>query len=46
MSPFTIVVIFILTALFVLLSLAPILFGSADMDSHDPAPQAKTKAAH
>ena len=43
MSPFVIAVILILTVLFAVLSLAPVLFGSADVESFDPTPQAKTK---
>ena len=46
MSPFAIAVILILTILFALLSLAPVLFGSSDMDSFDPTSKPKTKAAH
>ncbi len=46
MSPFAVTVIFILTVLFALLSLAPLLFGSADMDFFDPSAKSKTKPAH
>jgi hypothetical protein len=43
MSPFVIVVILILTVLFVLLSLTPVL---SDMDSVDTSKMPETKAAH
>jgi hypothetical protein len=46
MSPFAIAVILILTVLFALLSLTPVLFGPSDVDSFDPSPKSKTKAAH
>ena len=46
MSPFAIAVILILTVLFALLSLTPVLFSSSDVDSFDPAPKTKPKAAH
>jgi hypothetical protein len=46
MSPFAIAVILILTVLFALLSLTPVLFGQSDVDTFDPSPKAKTKAAH
>ncbi len=42
MSPFAITVICILTVLFGLLSLAPILTGPKDMDSFDPTSVQKT----
>ena len=45
MSPFEITVVLILTVLFIVLSIIPLLPDQADMDSsfHSPA---KTKAAH
>jgi hypothetical protein len=43
MSPFAVAVILILTVLFALLSLTPVL---SDMDSFDPSATPKTKAAH
>ena len=46
MSPFALAVIFILTVLFALLSLTPVLFGPQNVDSFDPCSKPKTKAAH
>lgn len=46
MSPFAIAVILLLTILFGLLSLTPLLTGPKDMDSFDPASTPKTKAVH
>ncbi len=46
MSPFAIAVIFILTVLFGLLSLTPVLPGSKDMDSFESPAQPKTRGAH
>ena len=44
MSPFAVTVIFILTVLFALLSLAPVLFGSTDMDSSRSLGEIKNQA--
>ncbi len=46
MSPFPIVVVLILTVLFIVLSVIPLLPGQSDMDSSRRSPGAKTKAAH
>ena len=46
MSPFTIVVVLILTVLFIVLSVIPLLPGQPDMDSSHRAPGAKKKVAH
>ncbi len=46
MSPFAVAVIFILTVLFGLLSLIPILPGSKDMDTFDNPTQPRVKGAH
>jgi len=47
MSPFTIAVVLILTVLFIVLSVIPLLPGKPDMDSSHHSPGAKkTKAAH
>ena len=45
MTPFAITVIFILTVLFGLLSLAPIMTSSKDMDSFDHTSTQKTNTA-
>jgi hypothetical protein len=47
MSPFTIVVVLILTVLFIVLSIIPLLPARPDMDSshHSPGVE-KTKAIH
>ncbi len=46
MSPFTIIVILILTLLFIILSVIPLMTGQSDLDySHRP-PRAKTKTSH
>lgn len=46
MSPFAVVVIFILVALFFVLSIIPLLPGQTDINSSTPSPRAKTKGAH
>ncbi len=46
MSPFTIIVVFILTLLFAVLSITPILPGKTDMDSSQRSPRTKTKSSH
>jgi hypothetical protein len=46
MSPFTIVIIVILSILFALLSLIPVLTGFKDMDPFDQTSNPKTRAAH
>ncbi len=46
MSPFTIVVVLILTVLFIVLSIIPLLPGQPDKDSSRRSSGAKTKAAH
>jgi hypothetical protein len=46
MSPFTIVVILILTVLFIVLSVIPLLPGQSDMDSSQRSSGAKTKTTH
>ncbi len=46
MSPFAVTVIFILTVLFGVLSVAPVLASPKDMDSFDTASVSKTKPAH
>jgi hypothetical protein len=46
MSPFAIAAILILSFLFAVLSFAPVLFGSSDVDSFDAPQQSKTKPAH
>ncbi len=46
MSPFVIVVVLILTVLFIVLSVIPLLPGQPDMDSSHRSPGAKKKAAH
>ena len=45
MSPFTIAVILLLTVLFALLSLTPVITGSKDGDSFDRSSNPKTKGA-
>ena len=44
MSPFAIVVVLILTVLFVVLSIIPLLPGQSDKDSSPCSPNVKTKA--
>jgi hypothetical protein len=44
MSPYVIVAVLVLTGLFLLLSLAPILISLMDTDAPDPATQAESKA--
>ena len=46
MSPFVSVVVLILTVLFIVLSVIPLLPGPPDMDSPHRSPGAKKKAAH
>ena len=46
MSPFAIVVVFILAVLFIVLSIIPLLPGQPDVDSNPHPRRAKTKAAH
>ncbi|HEX7621104.1 MAG TPA: hypothetical protein VF359_07900 [Anaerolineales bacterium] len=46
MSPFTIIVVLILTALFITLSVIPLLTGRSDMDSSPQSQRAKTKNSH
>lgn len=46
MSPYTITIILVLTVLFGLLSLAPILSGPKDVDSFDSPTTPRTKIAH
>jgi hypothetical protein len=46
MSPFPIVVVLILTVLFIILSVIPLLPGQPDLDSSHRSPGAKKKAAH
>ncbi len=45
MSPYTVIVVLILTILFGLLSLVPFLAGPKDVDSFDPS-STKPRAAH
>jgi|WetSurMetagenome_2_1015567.scaffolds.fasta_scaffold44769_1 hypothetical protein len=46
MSPFAVAVILILTILFALLSLVPVISGQSDMDALDNTYMPKTKTAH
>lgn len=46
MSPFTIVVVLILTVLFIVLSVIPVLPGQPDMDSSHRSQGAKKTGAH
>jgi|APFre7841882630_1041343.scaffolds.fasta_scaffold40067_2 hypothetical protein len=46
MSPIIIVIVLILTFLFIIMSIVPLLMGSADMDSTKRAHRAKAKGAH
>ena len=46
MSPFTIIVILILTVLFIILSVIPLLPGQADVESSRRSPTAKAKTSH
>jgi hypothetical protein len=46
MSPFAVVVIFILAILFAVLSLVPFLSGPADMESFEAPQKTKPNAAH
>ncbi len=46
MSPFTITVVLILTLLFVILSIIPLLPGQTDIDSPRRSPRTKTKTSH
>ncbi len=46
MSPFVSVVVLILTVLFIVLSVIPLLPGPPDMDSPRRSPATKKKAAH
>jgi hypothetical protein len=46
MSPFTIIVILILTILFIVLSVIPLLPGQSDLESFRRSPTAKTKTSH
>jgi hypothetical protein len=46
MSPFTIIVILILTILFIVLSVIPLLPGQSDLESSRRSPTAKTKTSH
>lgn len=46
MSPFAIVVVLILTALFIVLSVIPLLPGQSDMDSSSRSRRAEKKHAH
>jgi len=46
MSPFPIVVVMILTVLFIVLSVIPLLPGRSDMDSSHRSPRAKIKIPH
>ena len=46
MSPFPIAVVLILTVLFIVMSIIPLLPGQKDTDSSKRAPRAKAKHAH
>jgi hypothetical protein len=46
MSPFTVVVILLLTVLFIVLSLIPFMSGDQDMDSFEHPVQPQAKTAH
>ncbi len=46
MSPFPIVVVLILSVLFIVLSIIPLLPGQPDMDSSRRSSGSKTKAVH
>lgn len=46
MSPIIIVIVLILSFLFILISIVPLLMGPVDMDSTKNAPQAKARGAH
>ena len=46
MSPFEIVVVLLLTVLFIILSVIPLLNGKSDLDSSQHSRGAKTKPAH
>jgi hypothetical protein len=46
MSPFTVVVVLFLSALFIVLSAIPLLPSHPDMDTSHRSPGAKKKAAH
>jgi hypothetical protein len=45
MSPFTIIVILILSALFIVLSVIPLLTGQSDSDSSQRSASTKTKTS-
>jgi hypothetical protein len=46
MSPFSIAVVLILTILFIVMSIIPLLPGQTDMDSSKHTQKVKTKGAH
>jgi hypothetical protein len=46
MSPIIIVIVLILTFLFIILSIVPLLMGPVDIESTKHAPRAKAKGAH
>jgi hypothetical protein len=46
MSPFAIAVVLILTVLFIILSIIPLLPSQSDKDSSHRSPRTKTKAVH
>ena len=46
MSPFVVAVVLILTVLFIVLSVVPLLLDQKDVDSSHHSPRTKTKAAH
>jgi len=46
MSPFAVAVVLILTILFIVMSIIPLLLGQADLDSSKRSQRVKTKSAH
>ena len=46
MSPFAIAVVLILTILFIVISIIPLLPGQVDLDSSKHSQRVKTKGAH
>ena len=46
MSPFAVAVVLILTILFIVMSIIPLLPGQADLDSSKRSQRVKTKSAH
>jgi hypothetical protein len=46
MTPFAVAIILIVSSLFIVLSLAPLLNGRKESDSFEPSTQPRTKVAH